>query len=160
MADYIKEMREIIGHRPMLLCGAGVIIFDTLGRVLMLHRSDNDCWCFPGGAVELGEELEEAAKREVYEETGLKVENLELFGVFSGEDLHYVYPNGDEVYIIDVVYKTDEYYGDMKINEESKDRSFFNISELPKNISPPVKPTIKKLKKWANCNFNIPKEQN
>lgn len=153
MIDYIKEMREIVGHRPLLLCGAGAIIFDTSNRVLMLHRSDNDCWCFPGGAVELGEELEEAAKREIYEETGLKVGNLELFGVFSGKDLHYIYPNGDEVYIIDVVFKTNEYYGDMKINEESKDINFFDISELPENISPPVKPTVKKLKKWADYNL-------
>lgn len=52
----------------------------------MLKRSDNNCWCFPGGAIELGEKVEDAAKREVAEETGLQVKALELFGVFSGQE--------------------------------------------------------------------------
>ena len=37
------------------------------------------------------------SKRELFEETGLIAHDLELFGVFSGKDLHYIYPNGDEV---------------------------------------------------------------
>ncbi|WP_410769427.1 NUDIX domain-containing protein [Fontibacillus sp. BL9] len=79
MKDYIKDMRNIVGSRPILMCGASVIIYNSTGQVLMLHRTDNDSWCFPGGAIELGEKIEEAAIREAFEETGLAVDNLNLF---------------------------------------------------------------------------------
>lgn len=145
MIQYAKEMRKLIGTKPLLLCGASVIITDNLDRVLMLRRTDNDSWCFPGGSIDLGEQTEETAKREVYEETGLIVIDLKLFGVFSGEELHYIYPHGDEVYIVDVVYKTNNYKGDLKIDNESKAFEFFDLANLPKKISPPVIPVIKKL---------------
>src|SRR5690554_3778675 len=108
MIQYVKEMRKMIGTHPLLLCGASVIIFDDRNRVLMTRRSDNNAWCFPGGSIDLGESTEDTAKREVLEETGLIVNNLELFDVFSGQELHYIYPHGDEVFVVDVVYKTFE----------------------------------------------------
>ena len=43
-------------------------------QVLMVYNKDVDSWSMPGGAVEGNETLEEAAKREVLEETGLEVE--------------------------------------------------------------------------------------
>ncbi|GIO39489.1 DNA mismatch repair protein MutT [Paenibacillus antibioticophila] len=150
MTQYVKDMRKLIGTKPLLLCGASVIIFDTQDRVLMLHRSDNDTWCFPGGAMDLGEKAEETAKREVYEETGLIINDLELFGVFSGEELHYIYPHGDEVYIVDVVYKARQYKGHVEIDNESKAFGFFDLSNLPQKISPPVIPIINTLLKQTN----------
>ncbi len=146
MTEYIKSLRKVIGHRPLLQCGASVIIFDSEKRVLMLHRTDNDCWCFPGGSMELGEKIEETAVREVQEETGLIVKDLELFSIFSGEDLYYKYPNGDEVYNVDIVFMTTSYSGEANTNEESKGFRFFSIDQLPENISPPVLPIVMKLK--------------
>lgn len=149
MIDYVKDMRKLIGHKPLLVCGASVIIFNSEGKVLMLHRSDNDCWCFPGGGLELGENLEEAALREVFEETGLTLNDIELFGVFSGENLHYMYPNGDEVYIVDIVFKSTNYSGEMQVNDESRKAEYFEIDKLPEEISPPVKPVVERLKQWS-----------
>jgi mutator protein MutT len=153
MKEYVKEMRKWIGQRPLMLCGTSVIIFNNEGQVLMLHRSDNDCWCFPGGAIELGEKVEEAAVREVFEETGLEVQGLKLFGVFSGEELYYQYPHGDEVYNIDVVYIADKYHGEIRISNEGKDIRFFSIDSLPDPISPPVKPVVEELKAGASMNL-------
>ncbi|WP_346774028.1 NUDIX domain-containing protein [Brevibacillus sp. SYP-B805] len=140
MDDYVKEMRKIIGTRPLLICGASVIIFDRNRHVLMLQRSDNNGWCFPGGAHELGEKIEQTARREVFEETGLTLHDLSLFGVFSGEELHYVYPHGDEVYVVDVVFTANRYEGEISINEESRAYGFFAIDQLPADLSPPVIP--------------------
>ena len=145
MTGYIKSLRKIVGHTPLLQCGASVIIFDDEGKVLMMHRTDNDCWCFPGGAIELGEKVEDAAQREVFEETGLEVGKLDLFDIFSGEELYYKYPNGDEVYNIDIVFMTSKYYGEANSNDESKGFKFFRIDELPREISPPVKPVVQRL---------------
>lgn len=146
MKEYMKEMRKLVGTRPIIMCGSSVIINNPAGEVLMLHRTDNDTWCFPGGAVELGEKVEDTAAREVFEETGLILDSLNLFGVFSGEDLHYKYPNGDEVYIVDIVYQSDSYKGEVKLNDEGKDIRFFKINELPERISPPVRPVVEALR--------------
>ncbi|TBL81096.1 NUDIX hydrolase [Paenibacillus thalictri] len=145
MNGYVQQMRELIGHRPLLLCGACVVIFNREDQVLMLRRTDNNCWCFPGGSVELGECVEDAARREVYEETGLRVDHLELFGVFSGPELHYIYPNGDEVHVVDIVFAAHDYNGELTLDEESREAKFVSIADLPADISPPQIPLIKEL---------------
>lgn len=140
MTDYIKSMRKIVGHMPILQCGASVIVENEKGEILLELRKDNNCWAYPGGAVELDEVVEDAAKRELYEETGIIAENLELFGVFSGKDLHYIYPNGDEVSNIDIVYICRaSFTGELKMQkDEVLDLKFFPVTALPENISPPV----------------------
>ena len=62
--DYLLELRKLVGHRPLLMVGAATLIVDEQNRLLLLHRSGNDCWGPPGGAVELGEVVEDAARRE------------------------------------------------------------------------------------------------
>ena len=97
-------MRRLVGHRPILQCGASTIIVDKDGRVLLQKRADNGLWGYHGGSVELDEDVQAAAERELFEETGLTARSMELLGVFSGPDMHFVYPNGDEVSNVDIVY--------------------------------------------------------
>ena len=148
MSDYILDLRKIVGHRPILQVGASVIVEDAQGRILLQLRKDNHCWGYPGGSVELDEVVEEAAKRELFEETGLHAEQMELFGIYSGRELHYTYPNGDEVSNIDIVFLCRHYSGEMKMDEqEGDDLRFFTVDELPDNISPPVRGAIEDWKK-------------
>lgn len=143
MSDYIMDLRKIVGHRPLLQVGASVIVEDEDNRILLQLRRDNHCWGYPGGSVELDEEVENAAKRELFEETGLIAHDLELFGVFSGKDLHYIYPNGDEVSNIDIVFLCKHYSGTLTPQkDEVDDLQFFSIKTIPDNISPPVKKQI------------------
>ena len=51
-----------------------VVVVDEAGRLLLIHRTDNDNWALPGGALDLGESLPDAAIRETLEETGVRVE--------------------------------------------------------------------------------------
>ena len=55
---------------------------------MLQRRKDNLCWSMHAGGLELGETVEEAAKRELFEETGLTANTLELLGVFSGNDIY------------------------------------------------------------------------
>lgn len=145
MSEYIMDLRKIVGHRTLLQVGASVIVEDSEGKILLQLRSDNHCWAYAGGAVELDEEVEEAAKRELFEETGLIAHSLELFGIFSGKELHYIYPNGDEVSCIDIVYICRDYSGELKKQESEVDRlKFFDLNGIPDPISQPNRKVITK----------------
>ena len=147
MSGYIMDLRGIVGHRPLLQVGASVIVEDARGRILLQKRSDNHCWGYAGGSVELDEKVEDAAKRELFEETGLIAGRLELFGVFSGKETHYIYPNGDEVSNVDIVFLCRDYSGELKRQEaEVEELRFFEPAELPQEISPPIRGA---LKQWA-----------
>jgi 8-oxo-dGTP pyrophosphatase MutT (NUDIX family) len=143
MNEYIKSLRKKIGHDLIIQCGASVIVLNEQNEILLQLRKDNSCWGYAGGAVEPNEPVEEAAKRELYEETGLIANKLELFGVFSGPDLHYIYPNGDEVSNVDIVYLCKDYSGELKYQDsEVSDLRFFPLDRLPENLSPPVRKAI------------------
>lgn len=58
--SYIKDIRKFIGHVPMLSAGATVVVLKD-SKILLNLRSDTNTWGIPGGALELGETLEEAA---------------------------------------------------------------------------------------------------
>jgi 8-oxo-dGTP pyrophosphatase MutT (NUDIX family) len=149
--DYIKELRERIGHWPVILVGAAVLIVDSENKLLLFKRTDNGCWGPPGGMMEPGESIEETARREIREETGLSLSRLALFGVFSGPDLFYVYPNGDQVYNVTVAYETREFTGNVLINRsEGRDYRFFSLQSLPEPISPTVKGFISQFMERSN----------
>jgi len=142
---YILDLRKIVGHRPLIQVGAGIIAEDSQGRVLLQLRSDNHCWGYCGGSIELDEKVEDAAKRELFEETGLIAKSVELFGVFSGPELHYVYPNGDEVSNIDIVFLCRDFSGELKPQTgEVEELRFFRPEDIPENLSPPIRPAMTK----------------
>jgi 8-oxo-dGTP pyrophosphatase MutT (NUDIX family) len=128
------------------MVGSTVLVLNSQNKLLMMKRSDSNMWGVPGGAMELGETTEETARRELLEETGLTADGLTLFDVFSGEELYYRYPSGEEVYNISIVYITRGTQGDINLLDgEHYDFQYFELSKLPKDISPPIKPILRKL---------------
>jgi len=126
------------------VCGASIIIYKE-NKVLLQKRTDNQCWGYHGGAIEVGEIVEDAAKRELYEETGLSANSIELYGVFSGPEQYYVYPDGNEVHIIDIVYLCDDFSGELKHQvSEVSELKWFAFNDLPIKLSPPIKPILQK----------------
>ena len=144
MNDYIKSMRKHIGHERLLYVGACVFVHKE-GKLLLQRRSDNGCWCSAGGGTELGETVEDTARRELLEETGLTANSLELLGIFSGKELFYTYPNGDMVSNVSIAYLCEDYYGELiPQTNETTDLKWFDIDNLPENISPPDKPAFRR----------------
>lgn len=128
--SYIKDIRKFIGHAPMLSAGATVVILKE-NKILLNLRSDTNTWGIPGGAVELGETLEETAMRELKEETNLKAESFTLLNVFSGKNFYFKYPNNDELYSVVVLYLANGVTGDLKITDgESFELKYFSKDEM------------------------------
>ena len=145
MDGYILELRKLVGHRPLMMVGASVIVENGAGEILLQRRTDNGLWGYAGGSVEPGERTETAAARELREETGLIAEELELLGVFSGEKMHYVYPNGDEVHIVDVVYVCRKWRGELTPQAgEVEELRWFAPDALPRALNPPGIPGLER----------------
>ena len=135
MSGYIMDLREQVGSRPLLQCGASVICLNDRNEILLQQRGDDNSWGYCGGSVELYERVEDAAAREFFEETGLKAESLELFGVFSGPEMAHTYPNGDQVSNIDIVYICKKFSGSPHPdNREVLELRFFPLDALPTPI--------------------------
>ncbi len=140
--NYIEDMRKLIGHETLFTVGCGVIVEEDK-CILLQHRTDEDNWCIPGGVMEIGESFEETAKRETFEETGLEVNELELFGIYSGESCFVQYPNKDKVYSVQVIFKARGFKGQLKQKGiESKEHRLFRREDLPENLNPRQKQFI------------------
>ncbi|TLS37075.1 NUDIX hydrolase [Pseudalkalibacillus caeni] len=133
--DYIQHLRAMVGTEKVIMVVSGAVVFDEENRVLMQKRSDNHQWGFPGGFMDLGESVQDTARREVYEETGLLLEELELFGIYSGAQYDKTFSNGDQVSLVQVLFTCKNYGGELvQSNEESLQNEFFPLDKLPDNI--------------------------
>jgi len=136
----LLEMRDVEGHsRPVCTnCGrvvyhdpkiAATCVVARQGSVLMIQRNNQvgyGLWSMPGGYVDRGEVVEEAAEREVKEETGLMVEVQRLVGLFSEP--------GNPVVV--VAYTAQETGGLLAPGPEAQDVGFFRLDKLPELAFP------------------------
>lgn len=93
ISEYLKGLREKIGHELVLCPAVAAVIRNEAGQILVQQRSDNGSWEVPAGAVDPGETPAQALVREVYEETGLSVVPLRVIAVVGGRVI--THPNGD-----------------------------------------------------------------
>ncbi|MCC7359427.1 MAG: NUDIX domain-containing protein [Anaerolineales bacterium] len=123
-------LRPILGPAPLVWPGAGAIVFDDQGRLLLQQRADNGLWTPPGGALDLGESLARTAQRECEEETGLRVAPTALLGVEAGRRV--VYPNGDELSVVQAVFACRVIGGALRPDgSEVADLGYFAADALP-----------------------------
>ncbi len=132
ISDYIKGLRAKIGHDLIMITGATGVVINPQGEFLLHRRVDNGLWCFPGGAIDPGEEPAEAVVREVFEETGIQVYPQQIIGVYGGSDWVGAYPNGDQVAIISIAFRCKPLAGKPHIHDdESLDVRYFAPDALP-----------------------------
>lgn len=126
------------------LIGVGAIIIEN-GRVLLVKRGHPPLegeWSIPGGVLEVGELLREAAIREAKEETSLTVETGEILGVFdrlirTGDRVQYHYV------LIDFLCR--RVAGELKPGSDADEVRWFTPEELPcLNLAPDTAEVIRK----------------
>lgn len=153
--EYIKKLRSYIGHDPILMCACGCLIFNEKNQVLLQRRSDDGLWGNPGGSMGLGETIYGTVIREIKEETGFDIleKDLKIFHIYSGEEQHHIYPNKDEMYFVNIIFETTIYSGTLRKDSESLEFKFFDLDQLPTDITKPFESVARDLKlRYQNTN--------
>ena len=135
MSDYIKRLREKIGHEKILIPTNACIIINDKNEILLQERAESKTWGCPGGLMDLEETVLEALCREVLEETGLSIQEPELFGIYSGTRYEATYPNKDQTQSVLMVFLTTKFSGQLKIDGESAELKFFSLNSLPEPLN-------------------------
>jgi 8-oxo-dGTP diphosphatase len=110
----------------MFKIGVFAIILDNQKRVLLCHRRDYDLWNLPGGGLKAHESPWGGVKREVKEETGLKVEVVNLLGIYSKFEKNDI--------VFSFLCKITG--GKMELTDEADKIDYFKVNKLPKNTVP------------------------
>jgi ADP-ribose pyrophosphatase YjhB (NUDIX family) len=80
-----------------LVPSVNVVVTNDADQILMIRRADNDNWAVPGGAIDLGESIPQAAIRETLEETGIECEITGIVGTYSDPKHVILYTSNGEV---------------------------------------------------------------
>lgn len=99
---YIKEIRGLVGHRPLIMTSASGALLNNQNAVLLQERADTGDWGFPGGYMEYGESFGMTVKREFKEDAGIEVAPIKQLAILDQN--FYTYPNGDRVQPVNVFY--------------------------------------------------------
>lgn len=122
--------------------GACTIVFDEDDRLLLIRRTDNGYWGLPGGHLDYGETLMQAAVRETREETGLDVQVKHLSGIYSAP-----YPEGlvinDVNQVVIAAFVGQVVGGELHPGPEAADIGFFPMDALPEPLLPIHVPRIR-----------------
>ncbi|MEV4532337.1 NUDIX domain-containing protein [Asanoa sp. NPDC049518] len=128
--DFVVALRSVVGRAPLPLVGVIAVVFDELGRVLLVRRSDTGEWALTTGCLEPGEQPAAGAVREVREEAGVEVAVERLLAV-EALDLS-VAPNGDQVWWVAVGVRCRLVSGEAHVNDdESVAVGWFDPTEVP-----------------------------
>ena len=116
---------------------AGVLFRDPDGKVLLMHRTDGQGWAFPGGGIEKGERPEQAARREVREETGHD---------HDGGLSPFMHSNGDVEFTTYLAHASDGFK--PTLNDEHDTAKWVSLDEAEKlPLHPGVRTALEKLKR-------------
>ena len=105
MSDYLRAIRQKVGHALLVVPSVTVICRDSNGRVLLVRDAETGVWLAPGGSIEPDESPADAAVREMWEETSLTVAPVRILGVYGGPEFVVAYPNGDQTAYVMTVFE-------------------------------------------------------
>jgi 8-oxo-dGTP pyrophosphatase MutT (NUDIX family) len=136
------------------LSGVCVASFAALrnekNEVLLLHRTDMDRWCLPGGLLEVGESVVDCLRRECLEELNVQVDPISLLGAYSNPERHmFSFKNGRRVHYIVFVFHSIIVSGVVKPDKsEARGMGYFSSHDLP--------PLVNSHRIWIEDSFTLP----
>ncbi|WP_033948566.1 NUDIX domain-containing protein [Streptomyces sp. CNQ431] len=106
------------------------VVQDNAGRLLVIHKTDNDLWALPGGGHDIGERVADTVVREVEEETGIRVQVEGLVGLYTDPDHVLEYDDGEVRQQFSICFRARPVGGRLRTSSESKEVRWVDASEL------------------------------
>ncbi len=125
-----KKFYETFKYVPRVATDS--VVLNNKNEVLLVKRTNapyKGRWCLPGGFVEKGETIEQAAMRECFEETGIRTKAVKLIGIYSdpGRD-----PRG---HVVGIPFLMKPLSNKTRTSNETSDVRFFPIRKIPKRLA-------------------------
>ncbi|MFE4650997.1 NUDIX hydrolase [Streptomyces sp. NPDC056707] len=119
------------------------VALNEAGEVLLIHKTDNDLWALPGGGVDVGESVADAAVRETKEETGFDVEVTGLVGLYTNPAHVMAYDDGEVRQQFSICFTARILGGELRTSSESKEVAFVAADRLDGlNVHPSMRMRI------------------
>ena len=106
------------------------VVEDDDGRVLMIHKTDNNYWALPGGGHDPGESIGDTVVREVREETGYDVEVTGIIGTYTNPRHVMAYDDGEVRQQFSIAFAARLIGGECRTSEESKEVAWIDSTDL------------------------------
>ncbi|MGW2188564.1 NUDIX hydrolase [Streptomyces sp. NPDC001719] len=126
--DYFRDPRAPKANS--VVPSASAVVLDDAGRLLVIHKTDNDLWALPGGGHDIGESIADTVIREVREETGIEVEIQRITGVYTDPQHVMAYDDGEVRQQFTVCFRARPTGGELRTSSESKEVRWVSPSEL------------------------------
>ncbi|MFF4949748.1 NUDIX hydrolase [Streptomyces chattanoogensis] len=97
------------------------VVQDEKGRVLLIHKTDNDLWALPGGGHDIGESVANTVIREVEEETGISVVVEDIVGLYTDPEHVMAYDDGEVRQQFSICFHARPVGGNLRTSSESKE---------------------------------------
>jgi ADP-ribose pyrophosphatase YjhB (NUDIX family) len=115
-----------------LVPSVNVVVTDSASDILLIRRTDNGNWALPGGAIDVGESVAQAAARETLEETGVECEVTAIVGIYSDPKHVILYTsNGEVCQEFSIVLTARPLSGQPTPSSESSEVRWVTVSEVP-----------------------------
>ncbi len=136
--DYFRDPNAPAANSVVPSVTAAVL--DDAGRILVIHKTDNNLWALPGGGHDIGERIADTAVREVDEETGIKVEVDGIVGLYTDPEHVLAYTNGEVRQQFSICFRAHPVGGALRTSSESKEVRWVNPADLAElNIHPSMR---------------------
>lgn len=105
MSHLDRDFRQYIKKTSKITVHVAILVKNKAGEVLLQQRAGAEEWGLPLGSMTPGESLEDAARRELWEETALTAKDMTLLSMFSGPEFKRSRGGGDEEFLVIALYE-------------------------------------------------------
>ncbi|MFF0381524.1 NUDIX domain-containing protein [Streptomyces sp. NPDC004286] len=106
------------------------VVCNDAGRLLLIHKTDNDLWALPGGGHDIGERIADTVVREVREETGIYVEVDNISGLYTDPQHVLAYDDGEVRQQFSICFRAHMVGGSLRTSSESKEVRWIDPADL------------------------------